>query len=117
MEATEHASVRENPDVVTQVVYQLRLRRDEKNVVGKEKEDGGENGYAKTVNVCVDVLLRDGDVFQDGVGGTRVVCERVVRGVGCVCHVAPVDLKEGKRGGWLGVCQNLPGRVIGKERT
>ena len=84
MEATEHANVRESPDVVTQVVYQLWLRSDETNVVGKEKEDGGENGRAKAVNVGVDVLLWDGDAFHDGVGGARVVRERVVRGIGCV---------------------------------
>ena len=34
----------------------MRLRSDETNVVGKEKEDGGENGCSKTVNVGVDVL-------------------------------------------------------------
>ena len=34
----------------------MRLRSDETNVVGKEKEDGGENGRAKVVNVVVDVL-------------------------------------------------------------
>jgi hypothetical protein len=88
MEATEHVIVREIPDVVTQVVYQLRLRNDETNVVGKEKEDGGENGCAKAVNVGVDVWLWDDDAFHDGVGGGSVVCERVVRGIGCLsyCH-------------------------------
>jgi len=30
------------------------LRSDETNVVGKEKEDGGENGRAKAVKVGVD---------------------------------------------------------------
>ena len=95
----------------------MRLRSDETNVVGKEKGDGGENGRAKAVNVGVDVLLRDGDAFQDGVGGARVVREHVVRGIGCVCHVATVEVKEGERGGWLGVCQALAGRAIGKEGT
>ena len=88
----------------------MRLRSDETNVVGKEKEDGGENGHVKAVNVVVDVLLWDGDAFQDGVEGARVVCERVVRGIGCVCHVATVELKEGERGGRVGVCQDLAGR-------
>jgi hypothetical protein len=31
------------------------LRSDETNVVGKEKEDGGENGHSKVENVGVDV--------------------------------------------------------------
>ena len=82
MEATGHVSVRESPDVVTQVVSQLWLRNDETNVVGKEKEDGGDNGSSKTVNVVVDVFLRDGDDFHDGVGGACVVHERVVRVIG-----------------------------------
>ena len=34
----------------------MRLRSDETNVVGKEKEDGGENGSSKVVNVGADVL-------------------------------------------------------------
>ena len=102
METTGHASVRESPDVVTQVVYQLRLRSDETNVVGKEQEDGGESGRAKAVRVDVDVLLRDGDAVHDGVGGGRVVRERVVRGIGCVCHIATAQPEEGKRVGWVG---------------
>jgi hypothetical protein len=32
------------------------LRSDEANVVSKEKEDGGENGRSKVVNVGADVL-------------------------------------------------------------
>jgi hypothetical protein len=32
------------------------LRSDETNVVSKEKEDGGENGRSKVVNVGADVL-------------------------------------------------------------
>jgi hypothetical protein len=32
------------------------LRSDETNVVGKEKEDGGENGHSKVANVVADVL-------------------------------------------------------------
>ena len=90
----------------------MRLRMDETNVVGKEKEDGGENGRAKTVNAVVDVLLRDGDAFQNGVEGARVVCERVVRGSGCVCHVATVELKEGERGGRFGVCRTFRGETV-----
>ncbi len=66
----------------------MRLRSDEANVVGKEKEAGGESGCAKAVRVGVDVLLQDGDALHDGVGGGRVVRERVVRGIGCVCHIA-----------------------------
>ncbi len=34
----------------------MRLRSDEANVVSKEKEDGGENGRSKVVNVGADVL-------------------------------------------------------------
>jgi hypothetical protein len=52
----KHASVMEDPDVLPQVVYQLRLRSDETNVVSKEKEDGGENGRSGVVNVGADVL-------------------------------------------------------------
>ena len=85
MEVTEHANVRESPDVVTQVVYQLRLRSDEANVVGKEKEDGGENGRAKAVH--------------DSVGGARMVGEGVVGEVGHVCHIRTAKPEEGKRVG------------------
>ena len=87
----------------------MRLRSDETNVVGKEKEDGGENGRAKVVKVGVDVLLRDGDALYDGVGGGRVVSERVVRGIGCVCHISTAQSEEGECGGRLGVCGALAG--------
>ena len=56
MEATEHDSVMEDLDVLPQVVQQFRLRSDETNVVVKGKEDGGENGCSKVVNVGADVL-------------------------------------------------------------
>ena len=36
--------------------YQFRLSSDETNVVGKEKEDGGENGCSKVANIGADVL-------------------------------------------------------------
>ena len=39
-----------------------------------------------------------------------MVRERVVRGIGCVCHIATAQRKEGDRGGRLGVCQTLSGR-------
>ena len=86
------------------------MRSDETNVVGKEKEDGGENGRVTAVNVGVDVLLWDGDAFHDGVGGARVVRERVVRGIGCVSNISTAQPKEGDRGEWLGVCHALSGR-------
>ena len=46
----------EDPNVLSQVVYQLRLRSEETNVVSKEKENGGENGHSEVVNVAGDVL-------------------------------------------------------------
>ncbi len=87
----------------------MRLRSDETNVVGKEKEDGGESGRTKAVRVGVDVLLWDGDALHDGVGGGRVVREHVVRGIGCVCHIVTAQTEEGKRGGWVGVCRTFRG--------
>jgi hypothetical protein len=86
------------------------LRSDETNVVGKEKEDGGENGRAKVVKVVVDVLLWDGDALYDGVGGGRVVRERIVRGIGCICHIATAQPEEGERGGRFVVCRPFLGR-------
>ena len=55
----------------------MRLRSDETNVVGKEKEDGGENGRAKVVNVVVDVLeqVRIGSE-RENVEGRGVVSYR-----------------------------------------
>jgi hypothetical protein len=110
MEATGNASVRESPDVVTQVVYQLWLRSDEANVVGKEKEDGGESGRAKAVRVGVDVFLQDGDVLhRDGdavhnsVEGARVTSQGGIRWVVQVLHRCTVQAEEGKRVGWVGV--------------
>ena len=91
----------------------MRLRSDEANVVGKEKEDGGESGRAKAVTVGVDVLLRDGDALHDGVGGGRVVRDRVVRGIGCVCHIATAQSEEGERGGWFVVCRPFRGETVG----
>ena len=52
----KHDNVMEDPNVLSQVVYQLRLRSEETNVVSKEKEDGGENGRSEVVNVGADVL-------------------------------------------------------------
>ena len=89
------------------------LRSDEANVVGKEKEDGGESGRAKAVRVGVDVLLQDGDALHDGVGGGRVVRERVVRGIGCVCHIATAQPEEGKRVGWVGDGRSFRGQSFG----
>ena len=91
----------------------MRLRSDEANVVGKEKEDGGESGRAKAVRVDVDVLLQDGDTLHDGVGGGRVVRERVVRGIGCVCHIATAQPEEGERGGRFVVCRPFRGETVG----
>ncbi len=89
------------------------MRSDETNVVGKEKEDGGENGCAKVVKVGVDVLLRDGDALYDGVGGGRVVRERVVRGIGCICHIATAQPEGGERGGRFVVCRSFRGENVG----
>jgi hypothetical protein len=89
------------------------LRSDETNVVGKEKEDGGENGRAKVVKVVVDVLLWDGDALYDGVGGGRVVRERIVRGIGCICHIATAQPEEGERGGRFVVCRPFRGENVG----
>ena len=44
MEVTEYPIVMEDPHVLPHIVYQFQLRSDETNVVGKEKEDDGENG-------------------------------------------------------------------------
>ncbi len=89
------------------------MRSDETNVVGKEKEDGGENGRAKTVKVGVDVLLRGGDALHDGVGGGRVVRERVVRGIGCICHIATAQPEGGERGGRFVGCRPFRGETVG----
>ena len=56
----------------------MRLRSDETDVVGKEKEDGGENGRSKTVNVGADVSehVRIGSERENSEGrGCQVLSE------------------------------------------